>query len=381
MKKYLQIITLIVLVGSCKTTGYLQRSDPDKALQDAVKKLNKNAGDTAATRAVPILYDGIQQLHLAKIASYNTGNDLARWDKIIAEYNLLQNAYDDIINSNAAFKLVNPQNFSVQLLETKQNAAEDYYQLAKDAFDKPGRDNAKQAYSYFKKADRYIPNYKDSRDRMNEAFESAVINVVINPVQDNSYFSNSSWGSYGTNYSNEYFQQTLLRDLQNLANNNLYAARFYNSWDARNKNIQADWIVDLRLRNLYIPRPANYSYRRNVSKEINVGKDTLGKPIYQTVRATVNITRISFTARASMEVIISDALNGKNISNRSFDSDYSWQVERGSYRGDSRALSANDLAIINNRNYNAPRQEDVLQELYKQIYPQVKNDISYAADW
>ena len=382
MKRFIQLLSLAIMLNACSASKpYLERSDPDKALQDAIKKLNKNAADTSATRAVPILYAGIQQAHLAKIASYNTGNNLGRWDYIISEYTHLQDAYDNIINSAAAFRLVTPQNYNTEILETKEHAAEDYYNLAENTFQKEGRDNAKAAYSYFKKADRYYPNYKDARARMQDAYESAVVNVVINSVQDNSYFSNNNFGSYGYNYSNQYFQQTLITDLQNLASNNLYAARFYTDANIRQDNIQPDWVVDLRLRNMDIPRPRTTNYNRNASAQVQAGKDTSGKPVYQTVYATINITRYSFIARATMEVNITDLANGKNISYRSFDADYNWQEERASYTGDSRALSNNDLAIINNKNYNSPRKEDVLQELYRKLYPQVKNNISYAADW
>ena len=217
----------------------------------------------------------------------------------------------------------------------------------------------------------------------NEApFETAIVNVIINPVEDNSFFFNSGWGNTGYNYSNEYFQQTLIRDLQNSTNNNRYAARFYTDWEARRDNVQPDWVVDLRLRDMDIPYPASYSYSRNVSAQVQEGTDTSGKRVYKTVYATVNITRMSFTARASMEVSINDVATRKNISFRNFRDDYRWEQEAGNYTGDSRALSVNDWSIINNNSrYDSPRKEDILQELYRKIYPQVKSNISYAVDW
>ena len=381
MKRFIQIIALVVIFTSCGSTkNYLERSDEDKALQDAVKKLNKNASDEKALQAVPVLYTNIQQSHLAKIKSYNPGKDLSRWDKIINEYEALQNAYKTVLNSTAAFKLVNPKNFSTDLLEVRESAAEEYYNAAQIFLEKENRDNAKKAYSYFKKSDKYLPGYKDAKSKMDQAYENAVVNVIINPVQDNSFFFNSGWGNTGYNYSNEYFQQTLIRDLQNTSNR--YAARFYTDWEARRENVKPDWVVDLRLRDMDIPYPTNYTYRKNVSAQVQAGSDTSGKPVYQTVYATVNITRMSFNAQANMEVTINDVVTGKNISYRTFREDYRWQEETGSYSGDSRALGANDWNVINNNNrYDSPRKEDVLAELYRKIYPQVKNNISYAVDW
>jgi hypothetical protein len=380
MKRILPFVLLLALFSACTPKNYLERSDEDKALLDAVKKLNKSATDENALAAVPILYSNIQKTHMAKANSLATGKNLSRWDQIIGEYETLQNAYNAIINSTPAFKLVTPQNFSLELLEAKQKAAEQYYRAANRTIAKGGRDNAKTAYGYYKKSDKYIPAYKDAREKMEAAFESSIVNVIINPVQDNSYFNSGGWGSIGTNYSNEYFQQTLLRELQSTGNDLRYAARFYTDWQATSEGVQPDWVVDLRLRNMDIPYPLNYNTSRNASAQVKIGTDTSGKPVYQTVYATVNIVRSSFTARADMEVNITDVKTRKNISYRTFREDYRWQDERATYSGDSRALSSEDWRLINNT-YNAPRKEDILDELYRKIYPQVKSSISYATSW
>ena len=381
MKILLFACLLSTVMASCSSSkSYLERSDEDKALQDAVKKLNKNGGDEKALAAVPVLYANILQKHLTKINAYNTSKDAARWDKIISEYRDLQEAYDAVITSPNAYKIVNPQSFSSKLLETKQSAAEEYYQEASIYLEKPGRDNARKAYTAFKKSDKYLNGYRDATAKMNEAFENAMVDVIINPVQDNSFFFNSGWGNSGYNYSNEYFQQTLVRELGN--NNNRYAARFYTDWEARRDNIKPDWVVDLRLRNMDIPQPFRNTYQRNASKQIEVGRDTSGNVQYRTVYATINITKMSFTARADMEVTIRDLATGKNISYNSYRDDYRWEQESANYTGDNRALSSYDWDIINNNNYyNTPRKEEILNELYRKIYPQVKNNISYAVDW
>jgi len=207
------------------------------------------------------------------------------------------------------------------------------------------------------------------------------VDVIINPVQDNSFFSNNTWGNTGYNYVNDYFQQTLVRELNGI-NKERYPARFYSDWQANRENIQPDWIVDMKIRNIDIPYPSNYNYNRNASNQVQIGTDTSGNPVYKTVTALVRITRSSFTARADMEVNISDVTTGKNISYRNFREDYRWQQESATYSGDSRALSAQDWELINNAGfYGQPRKEDILNELFKKLYPQVKNNISYAVDW
>ena len=381
MKYIFYILSSLLVFASCTTSkDYLSRSDNDNTLFDAVKTLKKHSNDTNALNALPVLYTLAQQRNLRKINSYNSSKELNRWDKIIAGYNTLQEMHNAIVEVDAASAIVKPVNYQQTIYDLKQQAAADYYVQASEFLNRPGRDDAKKAYSYFKKSDYWVTGYEDAKIKMDEAYQNAIVNVVINPVQDNSYFFNTGWGNYGYNYSNEYFQQTLVRELGG-KNSTRYPARFYTDWEARRDNVQPDWEVNLTLRNMNIPRPQTYTYSRNASQQIETGRDTSGKIIYRTVYATINVARQSFTANADMEITIVDLASRKNITYNTFREDYRWEEEHANYTGDSRALSANDWALINNSYYNEPRKEDVLNELYKRLYPQVKNRISYSVDW
>jgi hypothetical protein len=381
MKQLLLITSIIFVFTSCKTTkNYLVRGDEDRTLFDIVKTLNKRGTDDSATRALPIVYERVQQVHLKKINAYKNYKEIGHWDQLLGEYNILQQMYEAISSSGAASRLVNAANYQNDIYDTKQLAAEDYYQLGTTLLQSSRREDAKSAYNYFRKSDNLVNGYKDAKSKMDDAYQNAIVNVVINPVQDNSFFFNSSWGNYGYNYSNEYFQQTLVRELGGKYSSR-YPAKFYTDWEARRDNVQPDWVVDLSLRNMNIPRPTSYTYSRNVSKQLENGRHTSGKTKYQTVTATINITKLSFTARGQMDVNITDAVSRKTITYNSYSDEYRWEEEHASYTGDSRALDSNDWAIINNKNYNEPKKEDVLNELYRKIYPQVKNRITYAVDW
>ncbi|RYF90278.1 MAG: hypothetical protein EOO03_04045 [Chitinophagaceae bacterium] len=383
MKQILQITLLALFFSACGSNkAYLERTDENKALFDAVKRLNKKSTDEEALQAVPILYASVLKTKLAKVASYETGGDIGRWDKILNEYNDLQELYEAIINSPAAFKLLSPRNFNTELLETQDGAAAAYYQEADELLNNGGRDNAKKAYSYFKKTDKYVPGYKEVRVKMNQAYEDAIVDVVINPVQDNSFFTNTGWGRSGLDYSNEYFQRSLVRDLSYENANRNYAARFYSDWEAQRANVAVDWVVDLRLRNMDFAPPQRTNYSQNRSAQIHNGTDTSGKPIYKTVTARVNITRLNLTARADMDVLIKDLENNRIINSRNFREDYRWQEQQASFTGDSRALNQDDWNMINNNNFNAmPARDRVLEELYRKLYPQVLNNIKYAVSW
>ena len=371
----------LIILASCKTNkDYLSRSDNDNTLFDAIKTLKKHNTDTTALQALPVLYNLAQQRNLRKINSYSSSRELSSWDKMINAYSTLQEMYNAIVENDAASRVVTPVNYQQTMYDLKHEAAADYYTAATVFLNKPGRADAKQAYNYFKKADKLVPGYEDAKLKMDEAYAHAIVNVVIKPVQDNSYFFNTGWGNYGYNYSNEYFQQTLVRELKE-TNSSRYPARFYTDREASRENVQTDWEVTLTLRNMNIPRPQTYTYSRNASQQVEAGRDSSGRIIYKTVYATINISRQSFTANASMEINITDIVTRKNIVYNSFREDYRWQEEHATYTGDSRALSTSDWALINNNYYNEPRKEDILNELYRKLYPQVKNKITNAVDW
>lgn len=358
----------------------MSRSDEDRTLYDIVKKLNKKADDEEANKALAEVYKNALDRHQKKIATYINYKDISRWDKLDNEYSILQSMYEAIEGSGTVSRLITPVSFQNQLTENRQSAAGEYYQLGNDYLAKNRREDSKKAYNAFKKAGNWVKDYRDTKAKMAEAYENSIVTVIINPVQDNSFFFNAGWGNTGYNYSNEYFQQNLVRDLGGKYATR-YPAKFYTERDARSDNVEPDWVVDLTLRNMDIPRPSVSNYSRNVSKKIEIGSDTAGKPIYKTVYATLNIQRQFFNARAQMDVNIMDVVARKNIVYNTYSDNYNWQEEVATFSGDRRALSDNDWALINNGNYNLPGKEEILGRLYRNIYPQVKNRLSNEVDW
>ena len=78
---------------------------------------------------------------------------------------------------------------------------------------------------------------------------------------------------------------------------------------------------------------------------------------------------------------MAESITRKKISYKTFNDEYNWQEEHYTYTGDSRALDRTSLNFDGNRNFNEPRREEVLTELYRKLYPRVKNSIVYAVDW
>ena len=99
MKFIFSLFCIFLFLTNCKTSkNYLLYSGNDNTVFDAIKALKKNQYDTAAIRALPILYNQAQERNLRKINSYNSSKEPGRWDKIVEAYNTLQQMHNAIID-------------------------------------------------------------------------------------------------------------------------------------------------------------------------------------------------------------------------------------------------------------------------------------------
>lgn len=380
--KLLAGLFLITLIASCRSSReFSAKGTNEEIVYKAVKFLSKHPEDVYALGELKFNYEQAVKNREEKITTWRSSSDNNKWDKIITELNGLQNLYNSISSSANLLKATKAQSYFNALAVAKDSAASFYYATGLDYLDKEGRDNAKEAYYAFKKADQYVNGYKDSRKKMKEAFESSIINVVINPLRTDN-FSFSGWNNSGLGYNRDFVQQNLVRDLGGDYSTST-PAKFYTDWDARRKNVDVNWMVDLSWQNLYVPRPIERTYNRNASKRIEIGKDTSGKPVYKNVTATLYITRLSYSANGDLEYLVTDVKERKSITSGRLPASLDWQQEYATYSGDSRALDSDDWALVNNnRNINRYNSsEDILNEMTRRVYNDLRYRIQSATDW
>lgn len=381
MKRYLYIFLVAILLSACGSSRNSVANTPqDKALISAIKKLDKDPSNTAIQNTLSDLYKDATKVHLDNIEVYQTLNDVEKWDKIIREYAALQKVAEIINSSSSAKKFLKIPSFIAEGEIARQNAAADYYNLGLNYLNENDKESSRRAYYAFQKATGFVPGYKDAKRQMDQAYQNSILNIVINPVRDDSYYYNTiGRNRFGNSFNNDYLQRNLVRDLGGNTTNS--PARFFTDLDAQRLRLAPDWIIDLTWVNLDIPQPYTQQYNRVVNKQIQIGSDTANKPVYKNVSATLHITRKYFTAVGDLECRITDYQSGNNINLNRYSSQVDWQQEYATYSGDSRALSNVDEAILNNSSYRLPRKEDILNELYQKIYPQVKNGIYNSVRW
>lgn len=375
MSRLSLFLILSFLLFSCSTSKYFIANDAElNNLSSLLKKMDKDKNDAPALRQqIADLYSSSSTRLLNDIEVYKTLTETDRWDKIVGAYNVLNNLAD-VINRSKARGFINPASYHGVLQQVKQDAAGDYYSAGLEAMAAGDKLSFRDAYYLFSRANEYYPGYKDVKRKMDFTWKQSVLNVVINPVTDQSaYYAQMTPNRFGNSFNSDLLQRTLVRDLGGDFSKNA-PAKFFTDGEARMARVDVDWLADITWTRLDVPYPFTQTTSVSRSKKIEIGKDTLNQPVYKTVEATLQITRRYFTAYGEIECRITDAHTRENIALDRYPSQIDWSQDYGTYKGDSRALTDADWVMINNL-VAIPTREAILMELYQKIYPRLKDGI------
>lgn len=373
MKKLLFISVIAFCLVSCGSSKYFIAGGTEfKNLSSLLKQLDKKDNPDLRNQAENT-YSSISTKLLNEIDVYQTLTEINRWDKIINNYNTL-NKLSEVINKSKARSFISAPTYVAPLQVARQNAAAEYYQFGIEKMQVGDKFSFRDAYDLLSKANNYYPGYKDVKRQMDIAWKRSVLNVVINPVTDqSSFYTQMTPNRFGNSFNSDLLQRSLVRDLGGDYSKNA-PAKFFTDREAYMANIDVDWIIDITWTNLDVPFPLSQTFSKDVSKKIEIGKDTLNKPVYKTISATLYVTRRYFTARGELECRITDAFTRDNVDLKRYQSQIDWSQDYATYKGDDRALSDAEWIMVNNRIV-LPTREEILLELYQKIYPQLKNGI------
>jgi len=381
--KILAVVLVVVTLAYCGSSKKSQASvTEDKPLFAAINALNKNPNNSKALADLPVLYKQSVERHRNAIDVYRNSADPARWDKMLTELNALQNIYTSLSSNTGTIGVVKPVNYLQDIEDVKSLAAEDYYNQGVGFLEKDGRSNSIQAYQLFQRSNQYINGYKDVSQKMNEAYQKSLLEVVINPIREDNLFYSSYYNSMNDfRYRPEEYQQSLARDLGG-RNVNSSMARFYTDADAHRQNLNPDIVIDIVWRNMDPLRSVPSNFSRQRSQQVQTGTDTAGRPTYTTVYATVHVQQQQYSVRANLDYNIHDTRTNNNVDYGTIPDDVSWTESYATYSGDSRALTSEDWQLINNSRglNNGPTRGDVMNTLMKKAYPDLRNRIQRAME-
>ena len=375
MRKTYTLVTLIafiLLVAGCKTASKLyDKGNYDEAVALAVKKLQKKP-DNEMRALLQNAYQYAVNDHETRIHQLSNNTSDLKWEWIYAEYTSLQRLYEAIHRSPEALSIVAPTDYSSYLHTYADKAADTRFQRGmmwmsagtnQSDGDKNNKLNFRNAYYEFEAALQYRPGELAFIERRNEAYENAVINVVVMPMDNNRYRFSSYNNSDLTNLEND-----LLRQLQYNSGNQF--VKFYSSWEANSQNIQADQLVDFRFSTFDIGRTRDERSTREVSKDIVV-RETVYRPDsvvkeYKKVFAKITTTKRTMLSEGNLQINIRDA-GGRWLWSDDIRGNHNWCTEFSTYTGDERALTESDKQLVNRRQDHPPHDDEITRCIISEI--------------
>lgn len=371
-KFYLSILLLsfFVSITGCKTATKLYESgDYDEAVELAVKKLQKKNNDEELKSVLQNAYRFAVDQHESKIRNLSGNNNELKWEWIHNEYSLLQKLYHAVRRSPVAFQLVNAIDYSSYMSTYAEQAADVRYERGMRWMDRNDKLSFRNAYNEFNSSLRFKPGDYTIKSKLDEAYQNAVVNVIIMPMDNYQY-------TYSSNNDHELrnFENDLLGKLRYQGGNQFI--KFYNEWDARSQNIRPDQFIDFRFNTMNVGRVRDEVNKREASKDIVV-KEIVYKPDsivkeYKKVFATILTTKRMMNSTGNMLVNIRDG-NGRWLWSDNFRGSHNWVTEFATYTGDERALSESDKDLLNrSRNY-PPQEDDILRQIINDINTNLYN--------
>jgi len=374
MKSKLYTLTILLsltILFSCKSASKLyDKGNYDEAVAVASKKLEKKPNDAELQDIIKAAYQNAVAVHEANIRSHSNSSNELRWEWIYNEYAALQNLYNLTHDNISIARLIHPVDYS-SYLETYGNRATDVrLERGDDWFADNSRQSFKKAYYEYKAAERFKPGDISITRKIQDAYEAAVVNVVVLSMNDHNRYSSYN---YNNNYSARDLDDEILRNLKFSTGNDF--VRFYSEWEARSNNIRPDQFVDMRFINFNIGRSRDNNTVREVSKRIVV-KETVYRPDsivyeYKDVKARITTTRRTILSEGYLEVSVRDN-DGRWLWSDNLRGEHNWCTEFSTYTGDERALSESDKQLVNRRADNPPYEG----EIFRTIINNIDNDVA-----
>ena len=158
----------------------MQQGDYFKASMSAIKTLRNNPKSKKSIEVLLQSYPLAKENGLRKIQNAMDANLTEKYQIIADEYLDLNTLADAIYACPKALELFpQPEQFSKELGQILPLAAEEAYSSGKRLLQLNTIQDARTAYFLFLKAENYMPNYKDVKEKIQDALFAATLKVVV----------------------------------------------------------------------------------------------------------------------------------------------------------------------------------------------------------
>lgn len=364
MKTFFTLGILALLFFGCSSgKKALEKGDYSKAMSQSIKRLRSNGDHKKSRSTLRKAYPLALELHRSNIERAQLSSDPLKWEVVAANYRQLNTLYDEILRCPACREVVpNPRKYDADLVSANQKAAEIRYELGVDAM-RYGQDRLKaiEAHQHFLIAKNFVPRFRDVEEKIREALYNATLKVVVEPIPSPARVFNIRH-EFFVNKINEYLHSNMINDY----------VRFYTPEEVEAANLgYVDHIIRMEFDRFSLGNVSSRTIEREVSRDSVVVGELEGEKIYGTVKAKLKVNEKSITGSGLLDFSILDNDLKKVISQEKFPSEYTWSIRWASYNGDERALSDEELKMVETVETSVPGPQLMFEEFTAPLFDQV----------
>ena len=362
------ILSITIAITSCSTgKRLLEKGDYDGSVIKSVARLQKDPGNRTALKTLKQAYRFAMDDHMDNIRNAKLSSNVLRWEDVAEEYEQLNRLNEEIKKCAVCRdEIRGTDQYITELSEAKLKAAEVRYARGLKFLAEKNRFSAKKAYYDFERASHLYPDFKDSRQKLDDAYWAAVLKVVVEPVEVTSSVYR---------FSNDYFQDKIYEYLENYEDRSFI--KFYTPKEARKQDLVPDQVLSLNFQDFEVGQMYVKEHVEEVSRDsVKVGTQD-GKAVYGTVKAKISVFEKTITSGGLLNFRVIDWKSKNVISQENIPGTYIWNDKWGSYRGDERALSDEQKRLMEQRESRPPAAQDLFLEFTKPIYSQLTDNIRH----
>ena len=263
---YAYLVTVLVVSGCSSGKSTFERGNYYEAVITSVNRLRKNNDHKKSVETLRQAYPMAVAFYEDRAKTSLASAERFKWSEVVKSYTYINTMYDEIKRCPGALAVVpNPVNYFSKLQEARQNAAEEHYAAGILALQGSTRENAKQAYHYFKTTNEYVTGYKEVNDYMAAALAAATVKIVVEPIPVHSKSVGVSAEFFNDKIS-EFVHSTPISEF----------VKFYTRAEAQKMKLNPDHIIQLQFDDFTVGQIYKHE------KEIQLTKDSVVMGTYVT---------------------------------------------------------------------------------------------------
>lgn len=287
MKKLSYLLVLIVVtflsVNCSSNIKKLQRGDYYDATMGAIKTLRSNPKSKKSIEVLQQAYPLAKENSMRKIQNALDADVAGKYSIIADEYMDLNAIADAIYTCPKALELFpHPEQYSKELREILPLAFEESYEQGERLLQLNTLRDAQEAYYQFLKAEHYMPDYKDVKEKIQVALYAATLKVVVQkPITPKRY-----------QLSADFFYDNLMAQMSRKTANQF--VRFYTYGEAQEEGLDTpDQYLVLSFEDFTVGNLRETTNTSEISRDsVVVGTITVNgekQNVYGTVKAKLTV--------------------------------------------------------------------------------------------